>query len=88
MTTLEQCKQVKTSVAAEVQSELFQLMSKDPDTAISRMIQIAEEKGVTLTAEEVKNFLKQMDGDEEFDDIELDTIAHTAIAGGHRNAPC
>ena len=60
MTTLEQCKQVKTSVAAEVRSELFQLMSKDPDTAISRMIQIAEEKGVTLTAEEVKNFLKQM----------------------------
>ena len=88
MTTLEQCKQVKTSVAAEVQSELFQLMSKDPDTAISRMIQIAEEKGVTLTAEEVKNFLKQMDGDEEFDDIELDAIALTTIAGGHRNAPC
>ena len=88
MTTLEQCKQVKTSVAAEVRSELFQLMSKDPDTAISRMIQIAEEKGVTLTAEEVKDFLKQMDGDEEFDEIELDAIALTAIAGGHRNAPC
>ena len=88
MTTLEQCKQVKTSVAAEVQSELFQLMSKDPDTAISRMIQIAEEKGVTLTAEEVKDFLKQMDGDEEFDDIELDAIALTAIAGGKKRSFC
>jgi Ca2+-binding EF-hand superfamily protein len=88
MTTLEQCKQVKTSVAAEVQSELFQLMSKDPDTAISRMIQIAEEKGVTLTAEEVKGFLKQMDDDEEFDDIELDAIALTAIAGGKKRSFC
>lgn len=35
MTTLEPFKQVRTSVAAEVQSELFQLMSNDSDAAIA-----------------------------------------------------
>ncbi len=36
---------------------------------------------VTLTAEETKGFLKQMDEDE-FDDIELDAAALAAIAEG------
>ena len=85
MTTLEQFKQVRTSVAPEVQSELFQLMSKDPDAARQRMVAIAAEQGVTLTAEEVKGFLRQMDDEEEFDDIELDAIALTAIAGGRND---
>ena len=82
MTTLEQFKQVRTSVAPEVQSELFLLMSKDPDAAISRMVEIAGEKGLTVSSEEVRGFLRAMDDDEEFDDIELDAIALTAIAGG------
>ena len=46
------------------------------------MVDIAAEKGVTLTVDEVKGFLKQMDEDSEFDDIELDPIALAAIAGG------
>ena len=82
MTTLEQFKQVRTSVAAEVQSELFQLMSKDPDAAISRMVEIAVEKGLKVSSEEVRGFLRQMEDSEEFDDIELNAIALTAIAGG------
>ena len=82
MTTLEQFKQVRTSVAAEVQSELFQLMTKDPDAAISRMVEIAGEKGLKVTSDEVRGFLRQMQDSEEFDDIELDAIALTAIAGG------
>ncbi len=82
MTALEQFKQVRTSVAPEVQSELFQLMSKDPDAAISRMVEIAGEKGLTVSSEEVRGFLRAMDDDEEFDDIELDAIALAAIAGG------
>ena len=85
MTTLEPFKQVRTSVAPEVQSELFQLMSKDPDAAISRMVEIAGEKGLTVSSEEVRGFLRAMDDDEEFDDIELDAIALTAIAGGRND---
>ncbi len=82
MTTLEQFKQVRTSVAPEVQSELFQLMTSNPLSAISRMVEIAGEKGLKVTSDEVRGFLRQMEDSEEFDDIELDAIALTAIAGG------
>ena len=43
---------------------------------------VAAGQGVTLTTEDVRGFLLQMDDEEEFDDIELDPIALTAIAGG------
>ena len=46
------------------------------------MVELAAEKGVTLTVEEVNGFLKQMDEDDEFDDFELDVVALAAIAGG------
>lgn len=39
---------------------------------------------VTLTTEEVRGFLRTMDDQEEFDDIELDPIALNTIAGGAR----
>ena len=82
MTTLDDFKALRASVPAEVQSELFRLFTSDPEASYKRMVEIAAEKGVTLTAEEVKGLLKQMDEDEEFDDIELDAVALTAIAGG------
>ena len=64
-------------------------MTTDPDASIRRMVEIAAEKGVILTVEEVKGFLKQMDDDEEFDDFELDIVALAAIAGGwNRNNRC
>jgi len=46
------------------------------------MVELAAEQGATLTVEEVKGFLKQMDEEDEFDDIELDAVALAAIAGG------
>ena len=46
------------------------------------MVEIAGEKGLKVTSEEVRGFLKAMDDEKEFDDIELDAIALTAIAGG------
>ena len=72
------------TVAPEVQKELFQLMTSNPDSAISRMVVIAGEKGLTVSKEEVRGFLREMDDSDEFDDIELDAVALTAIAGGHR----
>ena len=56
----------------------------EPQTSFQRMVELAAEKGVTLTVDEVKSFLKQMDKDEEFDDIELDAVALSAVAGGFR----
>ena len=82
MTTLNDFKQLRASVPAEVQKELYSLFTSDPEASFQRMVDIAAEKGVTLTVDEVKGFLKQMDEEEEFDDIELDPIALAAIAGG------
>ena len=82
MTTLNDFKALRSSVSPEVQTELYSLFASDPDAARQRMVDIAAEQGVTLTAEEVKGFLREMDDEEEFDDIELDAIALAAIAGG------
>ena len=82
MTTLNDFKQLRASVPAEVQTELYSLFTSDPDAARQRMVELAAEKGVTLTVDEVKGFLKQMDEEDEFDDIELDAVALAAVAGG------
>ena len=82
MPTLNDFKQLRASVPAEVQTELVSLFTSDPDAARQRMVELAAEKDVTLTVEQVREFLQQMDEEEEFDDIELDPIALTAIAGG------
>ena len=82
MTTLNDFKQLRASVPAEVQKELYSLFTSDPEASFQRMVDIAAEKGVTLTVDEVKGFLKQMDEESEFEDIELDAVALAAIAGG------
>ena len=82
MTTLNDFKQLRSSVPAEVQSELYSLFTSDPEASFQRMVDIAAEKGMTLTVDEVKGFLKQMDEESEFDDIELDAVALAAISGG------
>ena len=82
MTTLNDLKQLRSSVPAEVQTELYSLFSSDPDAARQRMVELAAEQGVTLTVEQVREFLKQMNEESEFDDIELDAVALAAVAGG------
>ena len=84
MTTLNDFKQLRASVPAEVQKELYSLFSSDPDSARQRMVALAAEKGVTLTAEQVREVLRQMNEESEFDDIELDAVALAAVAGGQR----
>ena len=89
MTTLNDFKELRDSVPAEVQTELYSLFTADPEASYKRMVEIAAEKGMTLTMEEVKGFLKQMDEDDEFDDFELDAVALAAIAGGgHPSSAC
>ena len=82
MTTLNEFKALRASVPAEAQTELVSLFTSNPEASFQRMADIAAEKGVTLTVDEVKGFLKQMDEDSELDDIELDAVALAAIAGG------
>ena len=82
MTTLNDFKALRASVPAEVQTELYSLFTSDPNAARQRMVELAAEQGVTLTVDQVREFLKQMDDEEEFDDIELDAVALAAVAGG------
>ena len=70
MTTLNDFKALRSSVPAEVQKELYSLFSSDPDAA-RRMVELAAEQGVTLTVDQVRQFLKQMNEDSEFDDMSL-----------------
>ena len=89
MTTLNDFKQLRASVPAEVQKELYSLFSSDPDAARQRMVELAAERGVTLTVDQVREFLQQMNEESEFDDIELDSVALAAVAGGtHRRSGC
>ena len=87
MTTLNEFKQLRASVPAEIQKELYSLFTSDPDAARQRMVELAAEKGVTVSVDQVREFLKQMNEESEFDDIELDAVALAAIAGGrsHRS---
>ena len=85
MATLDEFKALRDGVPAEVQAELYKLMTADPDASIRRMVEIAAEKGMTVTSHEVRGFLRKMDDDDEFDDIELDAVALAAIAGGRGN---
>ena len=85
MPTLNDFKQLRASVPAETQKELYSLFTSDPDAARQRMVELAAEQGVTLTVDQVREFLKQLDEEEEFDDIELDAVALAAIAGGSRS---
>ena len=89
MATLEEFKALRAGVAPEVQTELYSLFSSNPDAARQRMVELAAEQGVTLTVDQVREILQQMDEDSEFDDIELDAVALTAVAGGWgRRGPC
>ena len=84
MTTLNDFKALRASVSADVQSELYSLFASDPDAARQRMVALAADQGVTLTIDQVREFLSAMDDEEEFDDIELDAVALAAISGGQR----
>ena len=83
MPTLKEFRALRAQVPAETQSELFSLMTKDPQASFQRMVEIAAEQGgMTISIDEVQGFLNAVDEDDEFDDIELDAVALTAIAGG------
>ena len=82
MATIEQFKELQTAVSSEDQAQIAELYLTDKDSAVSKMIGIAADKGVTLTSEEVQSFISEMDEDDEFDDIELTAAALSSIAGG------
>ncbi len=49
------------------------------------MIEIGKENNVSFTADEVRSYLREMDAEDEFDDIELDEATLAAVFGGFGN---
>ena len=85
MATIEQFKQVRASVAPEVQTELYGLLVQDLDAAVQKMIAIGAENNVSFTTDEVRSYLRELDEEDEFDDVELNEAALAAVAGGKRS---
>ena len=82
MATLEQFKQVRASVSPEVQAELYGLVIQDLDAAVQKMIAIGAENNVSFTADEVKSYLKELDAEDEFEDVTLNEATLAAVSGG------
>ena len=80
MATLEEFKALRAGVAPEVQTELYGLMSSDPEAGKQRMVEIAASG---RHADHRRRGFLLLDEEEEFDDIELDAVALAAVAGGH-----
>ena len=86
MATLQEFKTLQASVSSTDQAQIAELYLTDRDSAVSKMITIAADKGVTLTSEEVQSFISEMDEDDEFDDIELTAAALSSLSGGTARA--
>ena len=65
MATIEQFKQIRASVAPELQTELYGLLVQDLDAAIEKMMAIGAENNVSFSAEEVKSYLRELDEEDE-----------------------
>ena len=83
MATLQQFKDIRSSLSSDQQSSLYEQFINDQDGAINKMISIATEQGITMTSDEVLGYLKELDNDDEFDDIELTAATLSSISGGH-----
>ena len=82
MATLEQFKQIRASVSPEVQTELYGLLVQDLDAAVQKMIDIGNENDVSFTSDEVRSYLRELDAEDEFDDVELNQATLAAVSGG------
>ena len=82
MATIQQFKTIRASVSPEVQAELYGLLIQDLDAAVQKMIAIGADSNISFTADEVKSYLRELDEEDEFDDVELNEATLAAVAGG------
>tara|TARA_B100000989_G_scaffold175160_1_gene131366 strand:+ start:103 stop:372 length:270 start_codon:yes stop_codon:yes gene_type:complete len=83
MATLQQFIDIKSSLSPDQQSSIYEQFINDQDGAINKMISIAKEQGLAITSAEVLSYLKELDNDDEFDDIELTAATLSSISGGY-----
>ncbi len=64
MATLQEFKTLQASVSSTEQAEIAELYLTNREAAVSKMITIAADKGVTLTSDEVQSFISEMNDDD------------------------
>ena len=88
--SVDQFKELRASISAEMEQEVKALMLSDADAGLDKIVEIAASKDVTLTAEDAAFLLELSEADAAEDDedenVELDAVALTAVAGGRRKA--
>ena len=83
--SLDQFKTLKQSISPEIEQEITGLVLTDYDSGVDRIVEVASSKGVTISLEEVDILLDQLEDEaeeNEDENIELDAVALTAVAGG------
>ena len=85
MDKLERFKQLSDAMPMEQKVALYQQFVASPEEGINSIIALAAEQGLELSQAEVSELIKTIDVDDEFDDVELDPIALTAIDGGYHS---
>ena len=83
--SLDQFKELRQSISPEIEQEITGLILTDYDSGVDRIVEVASSKGVTISLEEVDVLLDQLEDEaeeNEDENIELDAVALTAVAGG------
>ena len=83
--SLDQFKTLKQSISPEIEQEITGLILTDYDSGVDRLVEVASSKGVAISLEEVDILLDQLEDEaeeNEDENIELDAVALTAVAGG------
>ena len=91
MATLEEVKDLWTNLDAKAQVDLYTLALTNAEAFCQRIIQISADHGLTITADDIKTmgsnaavqqFILDLSENDEFDDVELDEAALSAVSGG------
>ena len=80
--TIEEIRTLRKSVPLATQAELAKVMVNDPQAAYSQLVGIASKSGLSITASEAESFVKTMQDNNEFEDIELDAETLATVSGG------
>ena len=88
--SVDQFKELRASISPEMEQEVKALMLSDADAGLDKIVEIAASKDVKLTADDAAFLLELSEADAAEDDedenVELDAVALTAVAGGRRKA--
>ena len=84
--SVDQFKELRASISPEMEQEVKALMLSDADAGLDKIVEIAASKDVKLTAEDAAFLLELSEADavedDEDENVALDALALTAVAGG------